>query len=121
MVQTGISNGLAMRIIIWAVALLLLAGCSGGMTAIAVDQSETISMAYEDGFGTRDVEATSSKGEVFQGVLIWIKEPGTVGRYRGALVGNKGRTLQVEMECNTFTAKCAGTARDSAGVGYFIR
>lgn len=91
------------------------------MKAISGNQNETIKILYEDGFGTRDIKATSSTGENFIGTLIWIKDAGAAGRYRGALIGDKGRTLQVEMECNTFTTKCVGTARDNTGAGFFIR
>ena len=91
------------------------------MKAISANQSETIKISYEDGFGKRDIQATSSSGEKFIGSLVWIKDVGSSGRYRGALIGDKGRTLQVEMECNTFTATCVGTAKDNTGTGFFIR
>ena len=105
----------------FVLAAMFLAGCGGSMRAISTDQSETIKISYQDDFGTRDIQATSSAGENFIGTLIWIKDAGTAGRYRGALTGDKGRTLQVEMECNTFTTKCVGTARDNTGAGFFIR
>jgi len=109
-----------MRALVWIVAFLL-TGCSGAMKAVSADQKDMLDIVYQDGVGTRNVQAKSSSGENFVGTLVWIKDPGTAGRYRGALVGDKGRTLQVEMECNTFTAKCVGTARDNVGTGYFIR
>lgn len=102
-------------------AVIFFAGCGGNMRAISADQSETIKIAYQDGAGTREIQATSSAGENFIGTLIWIKVAGPSGRYRGALIGDKGRTLQVEMECNTWTTKCVGTARDNTGAGFFIR
>ncbi len=104
-----------------ALALILVCGCGGSMRGISADQRETIRISYQDGFGTRDIQATSSAGEKFIGTLVWIKDIGAVGRYKGALVGDSGRTLQVEMECNTFTAKCVGTARDNTGALFFIR
>ena len=91
------------------------------MRGISADQSETIKILYEDGSGTRDIQATSSTGENFVGTLIWIKDPGPSGRYRRALIGDKGRTLQVEMECNVWTTKCVGTAMDNTGAGFFIQ
>jgi len=103
------------------ISVLLLVGCSGGMRAISIDLSETIDISYQDGFGVRNVQATSSKGETFTGPLIWIKDAGSAGRYRGTLTGNKGRTLQVVMECNTSKTKCVGNARDNVGVEYLIR
>ena len=105
----------------FVIVTIFLAGCGGGMRAISANQSESINISYQDGFGTRDIQATSSAGENFIGTLIWIKDVGNSGRYRGALIGDKGRTLQVEMECNTFTTKCVGTARDNTGAGFFIR
>ena len=99
----------------------LLFACQGSMHAISVDQRETLAVSYSDGMGTRDIRAVSSEGETFSGTLIWIKDPGTSGRYLGALIGDKGRTLQIELECNTFTAKCVGTARDNNGYIFFIK
>lgn len=103
------------------ITLCFLAGCvGGGLKAVAMDQVEQISIKYNDGFGTREVDAISSSGERFIGMLIWIKDPGSSGRYRGALTGDKGRTLSVELECNTFTTRCVGSAKSNTGQMFHI-
>ena len=102
------------------ITLGFLPSCAGGLKAVSVDQNEQISIEYHDGFGTREVDAISSSGERFNGTLIWIKDPGSSGRYRGLLIGNKGRTLSVELECSTFTTKCVGTAKANTGQIFHI-
>lgn len=109
-----------LKIIGIAITLSFLSGCAGGLKAVSMDQSEQISVNYNDGFGTREIDAISSSGERFIGTLIWIKDPGSSGRYRGAVIGDKGRTLSVELECNTFTTKCVGTAKASTGQMFSI-
>ena len=101
-------------------AVFVLTNCGGGWKAISVNQDEHISMKYDMGFGTCEVDATSSSGERFNGTLIWIKDPGSSGRYRGGLIGNKGRTLSVELECNTVTTRCVGTAKANTGQIFHI-
>jgi len=101
-------------------AVVILTNCGGGWKAISVNQDEHISMKYDMGFGTCEVDATSSSGERFNGTLIWIKDPGSSGRYRGGLIGNKGRTLSVELECNTVTTRCVGTAKANTGQIFHI-
>jgi len=108
------------KIIGIVITLIFLAGCSGGLKAVSMDQSEQIAFNYNDGFGTREVNAISSSGERFVGTLIWIKDLGSSGRYRGSVIGDKGRTLSVELECNTFTTKCVGTAKASTGQMFSI-
>ena len=101
-------------------AVLALTSCGGGWKAVSVDQKEQLSMDYHMGFGTCEVNAISSSGERFNGELIWIKDTGSSGRYRGLLIGNKGRTLSVELECSTFTTKCVGTAKANTGQTFHI-
>lgn len=100
---------------------IFLAGCAGGMKAVSSDQRETLSISYLDGISSRDITAVSSTGETFSGTLVWIKDAGSSGRYRGALMGDKGRTLEVLMECNTFTGKCVSTARDTIGLAFYVQ
>ena len=102
-------------------AVVILASCAGGLKAVSVDQNEQISMEYHDGLGTREVDAISTTGERFNGTLIWIKDPGSSGRYRGGLIWNKGRTLSVELECNTVTTRCVGTAKANTGQIFHIQ
>ena len=101
-------------------AVVVLTSCAGGMKALSVNQNEQISIEYHDGFGTREVDAISSSGERFTGTLIWIKDPGYSGRYRGGLMGDRGRTLSVELECSSFTTRCVGTAKDNTGQIFHI-
>ena len=110
-----------LRILILLIAVSLLISCTGSMLAISSDQTESLSIDFEDGMGTRDVIALSSNGERFLGTLIWIKDAGSSGRYKGALVGSDGRTLDVKLECNTFTTKCVGTGVTKEGKLFFIR
>lgn len=71
-------------------------------------------------------------GEVLNGKLIWLPPSSgisttlitagntsatatsvsmgkKVGMYTGALVGNKGATMRVELLCNAWTGKCFGS------------
>ena len=98
----------------------LLAGCQGGMKAMSADQGEVISLAYQDGMGTRDVHGSSTSGESFSGSLLWTKDQRSTGNYRGVLVGENGRTLQVALGCNALKRKCAGTARDNNGLAFIV-
>ena len=106
--------------VLWMFAVVVLTSCAGGLKAVSVDQGEQISIQYNDGYGTREVDAISTTGERFNGTLIWIKDPGSSGHYRGGLVGNKGRTLSVELECSTFTTRCVGTAKSNTGQIFHI-
>jgi len=92
----------------------LLAGCQGGMRAMSANQKEVISLAYQEGKATRDVHGSSTSGESFSGSLHWTKDKRGSGKYRGVLVGENGRTLQVALGCNALKRKCAGTARDNS-------
>ena len=98
----------------------LLAGCQGGMKAMSANQEEVISLAYQDGMATRDVHGSSTSGESFSGSLLWTNDQRGSGKYRGVLVGENGRTLQVALGCNSLKRKCAGTARDNNGSVFLV-
>jgi hypothetical protein len=102
-------------------AVVILTNCGGGWKAVSVDQNEQISMEYNKKFGTAEVDAISSSGERFNGTLIWIPDSGYSGRYRGSLIGNKGRRLSVELECNIGTGQCVGTAKANTGQIFHIQ
>ena len=108
------------RILCITFFVAILSACAGGMYAISSDQSESMSIKYNDGMGTRDVVAKSSVGETFIGTLIWIKDLGASGHYKGGLIGDEGRTIEVVLECNVFTTKCVGTGRADDGKAFFI-
>ena len=99
---------------------LLLAGCQGSMKVLSANQEEVISLAYQDNKNTRGVRGVSTTGESFSGNLTWTKGQRSSGNYRGVLVGENGRTLQVVVGCNSVKQKCAGTAKDSNGAVYFV-
>ncbi len=99
---------------------LLLAGCQGGMKVMSANQEEVISLAYQDNMETRGVHGVSTSGESFSGSLRWTKGQRSSGNYRGVLVGENGRTLQVVLGCNSLKQQCAGTATDNNGSVYFV-
>ena len=98
----------------------LLAGCQGGMKAMSADQGELISLAYQDDGDTRDVHGSSTSGESFSGSLLWTKDERNSGNFRGDLIGENERTLQVAIKCNSLKRKCAGTARDNNGLAFNV-
>ena len=99
---------------------LLTAGCQGGMKVLSANQEEVISLAYQDNKETRGIRGVSTSGESFSGSLIWTKGQRSSGKYRGVLVGENGRTLQVALGCNALKRKCAGTARDNSGSVFLV-
>lgn len=99
---------------------LLLAGCQGGMKVLSENQEEVISLLYQDNLETRGIHGVSTSGESFSGSLLWTKGQRSSGSYRGTLVGENGRTLQVVLGCNSLKQQCAGTAKDSNGAVYFV-
>ena len=103
------------KIIGLAIVLSLLAGCVWRLSPDSQGQDEQISISYHDESDTRTAEAISSSGERFIGTIIWAKDPNSSARYRGSLIGNMGRTLSVELECSTSTAKCVGSAKANTG------
>lgn len=98
----------------------LLAGCQGSMKVMSANQGEVISLAYQDSMETREVHGISTSGEAFSGSLLWTKGQRNSGKYRGVLVGENGRTLQVALGCNALKRKCAGTAKDNQGSVFFV-
>jgi hypothetical protein len=98
----------------------LLTGCQGSMKVLSASQEEVISLAYKDSMETRDVRGVSTSGESFSGSLLWTKGQRNSGKYRGVLVGENGRTLQVALGCNALKRKCAGTAKDNNGSVFFV-
>ena len=98
----------------------LLAGCQGSMKVLSANQEEVISLTYQDSMETRDVHGTSTSGESFSGSLLWTKGQRNSGKYRGVVVGESGRTIQVALGCNALKQQCAGTARDNNGLAFFV-
>jgi len=98
----------------------LLAGCQEGMKAMSANQKEVISLVYQDGMAARDVHGSSTSGESFSGSLLWTNDQRGSGKYRGVLVGENGRTLQVALGCNSLKRKCAGTAKDNNGSVFYV-
>jgi hypothetical protein len=98
----------------------LLAGCQGRMKVLSANKGEIISLAYQERTNTRDIHGVSTSGEAFSGSLLWTKGQRSSGKYRGVLVGENGRTLQIALGCNTLKRQCAGTAKDNNGSVFFV-
>ena len=101
---------------------ILLTGCQPGLQALSVNQGETLSLTYEDNGNKRDVKGVSTTGESFNGSLIWGGDINgkSHGQYQGTIIGDKGRSLQVVLECNRLQLRCTGTAKDNNGAHFYI-
>lgn len=130
------------RLVIVVVAFAL-AGCAGSMTVIPRAGGLPLAASYEDAMGQTTVTLTLADGESLRGTLIWIPPGSSVssavvttgqsvafgggitsgnkGMYVGAIVGNRGTTMRIELVCNTFTGRCVGAGQSSAGAIYDIQ
>lgn len=122
--------------------LLTLSGCSGAMTLIPRSGGQPIQADYNDGMGNTVVTTQLPGGETLKGKLIWIPPGGTIstallstnqgagyatgmttgnkGMYIGAIAGDRGTTMRIELLCNAFTGGCAGVGQTDDGALYDI-
>ena len=127
-----------------ALTLLLftLSGCSGAMTFIPRSGGQPIQADYSDGMGNTVVTTRLPGGETLKGKLIWIPPGGTIstallttnqgagnatgittgnkGMYIGAIAGDRGTTMRIELLCNAFAGGCSGVGQTSDGALYDI-
>lgn len=128
------------------IALILLfftlSGCSGTMTFIPRSGGQPIQADYSDGMGNTVVTTRLPSGETLKGKLIWIPPGGSIstaflsinqgavsatgmttgnkGMYVGAIAGDRGTTMRIELLCNAFAGGCAGVGQTNDGALYDI-
>jgi len=122
--------------------LFTLSGCSGTMTFIPRSGGQPIQADYSDGMGNTVVTTRLLGGETLKGKLIWIPPGGTIsttllstnqdavsatgmttgnkGMYIGAIAGDRGTTMHIELQCNAFAGGCAGVGQTNDGTLYDI-
>lgn len=122
--------------------LFTISGCSGAMTLIPRSGGQPINANYGDSMGNTKITFQLPSGETLQGKLIWIPPGGTIstalistnqgvvtgtgmstgnkGMYIGAIAGDRGTTMRIELLCNAFTGGCAGVGQTSDGTLYDI-
>jgi len=93
--------------------------------------------------GQTTVTIELPSGEKLHGNLVWIPPGGSVssaivttdqgsalaggissgntGMYVGAIIGDRGTTMRIQLLCNTFTGRCAGAGQTSEGAVYDIQ